>query len=83
MERRKSEDNIARYLLKQAFAGGVVGLIWGVLMLMTNAAGLGELIRESSMPAALTAFFLIESALIFMPLAFAFAVGRLASGDDF
>ncbi|MGA9265795.1 MAG: hypothetical protein WBV79_04975 [Rhodomicrobium sp.] len=52
-------------------------------MLTTNAAGLGELIRESSMPAALTAFFLIESALIFMPLAFMFAAGRLASGDHF
>jgi hypothetical protein len=83
MDRRKPKDNIARYLLKQAVAGGFVGLFWGVLMLLTNTAGLGELIRESSMPTALAAFFLIESALIFIPLAFAFAAGRLANGDDF
>jgi len=56
MERKKDKDNIVRYLLKQPIAGSVGGLIWGVLMLTTDAAGLGELIRESSMPAALTAF---------------------------
>jgi hypothetical protein len=82
MERRKPELDLARYLLTQCIVGGITGLVWGIVMLATNAAGLGGLVSGSSQPAMNAALFLTEAALIFMPVAVAVSIASLAAKDD-
>ncbi len=79
MERKTPQPDIVCYLLTHCVIGGVVGICWGILMLATDTAGLGALVRGSAQPASTLIIFLAGSALTFQPIAFAFAIACLAS----
>jgi hypothetical protein len=82
MQHRKSEVDIAKYLLSYCVIGGAAGIFWASLMLATNTAGLATLISHSSSPATDFATFLTGSAAVFQPLAVAAAIARLGPPGD-
>ena len=62
--------------------GGIAGIFWAMLMLVTDTAGLATLISQSSSPAADFAIFLTGSAAAFQPLAVAAAIACLGPPGD-
>jgi hypothetical protein len=82
VEHKNSQLNAGRYLLTNCVTGGLIGVIWGALMLISNAAGLGTLIGNSDEPAANLVIFLTESAVIFTPIGVVAAIAFLGSEAD-
>jgi len=56
----------------------MIGLVWGLLLLATDTAGIQELLGASSYPAATLALFLAGSIISILPVVVATAIGRLA-----
>ncbi len=66
------------YFIAQGATGCGIGLVFGLLILATNTAGLGELVGTSSYPAATGALFLVGSVIVVLPVVIATAIGCLA-----
>jgi hypothetical protein len=78
VEHEKPTQAIAPYLITHCVLGCIIGLVWGLLLLATDTAGLRELLGTSSYPAATLALFLIGSIISILPVVLATAIGRLA-----
>ena len=65
---------IPRYLVLNAVMGSVVGLLFGIALLITNTLGLKALVHSSPDVIATTAIFLIGSAMAFTLFVVATAV---------
>jgi hypothetical protein len=82
MLHRKREPDFAKYLIRHCVTGGIAGIFWAMLMLVTNTAGLATLISQSSSPIADFAIFLTGSVAVFQPLAVAAAIACLGPPGD-
>jgi uncharacterized protein with PQ loop repeat len=78
VDQQKPTQAIAPYLIRQCVFGCVVGLLWGLLMVATDTAGIRELLSASPHPAATFVLFLLGSIVAFLPVVLAAAIGRLA-----
>ena len=78
VDQQKPTQALAPYLLTHCVLGCVVGLVWGLLMFITDTAGIRELLSASSYPAATLALFLLGSIIAILPVVLATAIGRLA-----
>ncbi len=79
MRPKNDEQSIPRYLLANCVIGCVAGLVWGLLMIATDTAGLATLVALSSHPVATGALLLIGSAVVLAPIVLAAAIGALAN----
>jgi hypothetical protein len=82
MERKARQADLTRFLITNSVAGAVTGILWGALILATDTAGLGELVRNSSSPAENVMIFLAGSAVTLLPFAVAISIGSLAFEGD-
>ena len=69
---------MASYLITQSVLGCMIGLIWGLFILVTDTAGIRDLLAASSYPAATCVLFLLGSIIAILPVVLATAIGRLA-----
>jgi hypothetical protein len=75
MARHDPDVSITRYLLTQCCIGGALGALFGLMLLVTDVAGIGTLVAGSP----LTIVVVIAGAVCtFLPLVIATAVGLLA-----
>ncbi len=75
----KPAQAIAPYLVTHCVFGCLIGLFWGVLILVTDTGGIRELLSASAYPAATCALFLLGSVVAILPVVLATAIGRLAT----
>jgi len=78
VEQQKPTQSIASYLMMHGVMGCGVGLLWGLLMLATDTAGIRELLSASSHPAGTSVLFLLGSIIAVLPVVLATAIGRLS-----
>ena len=78
VEQDEPTEALAPYLITQCVLGCMIGLIWGLLILATDTAGIRDLLAASSYPAATFVLFLLGSIIAILPVVLATAIGRLA-----
>jgi NhaP-type Na+/H+ or K+/H+ antiporter len=78
VEQNEPTKAMASYLMTQCVLGCVIGLVWGLLILATDTAGIRDLLSASSYPAATFLLFLLGSIIAILPVVLATAIGRLA-----
>ena len=78
VEQNEPQKSLLRYIATNCLIGCGAGFAWGVLLLITNTAGLADLVIESSNPAATGFLFLLGSIIAFLPAVLATAIGSLS-----